>query len=459
MRVSIIIRTKNEERWIAACLHAVFTQTVKDLEVILVDNESTDKTLEKAKQFPIRTVLSCRGDYRPGKALNLGIREATGEYLACLSGHCIPVNEHWLNHLLRNFQESKIAGVYGRQEPMSFTSDADKRDLVLLFGLDRKIQIKDSFFHNANSVVRKALWQRVPFDEEVTNIEDRVWAQQVLAQGYHIVYEPEASVYHYHGVHQDGDVERCTNVVRILEHLNQGRQHKSMDLDALNTIAIVPVRGEVQRVGEKPLVTYTVEQAMASRHVKRVIVSTDNPELAAIAQEAGAETPFLRDPELSRAHVDIAHVLRYSLEQIEARGVIPDLVVSMEVTFPFRPEGLVDQMLEQMVSQGLDTVVAARRENRAIWKERDGRIIQLDEGLTPRQFKAPTFLELRGLACVTHPEFIRQGAIFGQRVGIYEVGDPHAHLEVRSPEDCQMAERLIREWPVKIRRPPERIAI
>jgi len=62
--------------------------------------------------------------------------------------------------------------------------------LPLLFGLDRKVQIKDSFFHNANSTIRMDLWRQIPFDETVTNIEDRAWAQQVLARGYRIIYEP-----------------------------------------------------------------------------------------------------------------------------------------------------------------------------------------------------------------------------------------------------------------------------
>ena len=52
-------------------------------------------------------------------------------------------------------EDSTFAGVYGRQQPMSFSSLSDKRDLMIVFGLDRKVQIKDSFFHNANSIIKK----------------------------------------------------------------------------------------------------------------------------------------------------------------------------------------------------------------------------------------------------------------------------------------------------------------
>mgnify|MGYP001165351710 FL=1 len=57
-KCSIIIRTKNEERWIINCLRGIFSQNYKDFEVIIVDNQSKDKTLEKAKQYPIKDIVN-----------------------------------------------------------------------------------------------------------------------------------------------------------------------------------------------------------------------------------------------------------------------------------------------------------------------------------------------------------------------------------------------------------------
>ena len=66
-----------------------------------------------------------------------------------LSAHCIPTNKKWLINLVNSIKEDeKYAGVYGRQQPMSFSSNSDKRDLTIVFGLDRKIQVYDNFFHN-----------------------------------------------------------------------------------------------------------------------------------------------------------------------------------------------------------------------------------------------------------------------------------------------------------------------
>ena len=197
--ISLIVRTKNEEKWIGRCLNSIYSQKVNaNIEVVLVDSGSTDHTIEVAKRFSIDKVLKIK-NFLPGKALNDGIRKSKGEYLVCLSAHCIPVENNWLQTLLDNFNDDKVAGVYGRQLPLSFTDPIDKRDLLITFGLDKRVQVKDHFFHNANSMIPKRIWKKFPFDEEATNIEDRIWGKEVVNAGYRLIYDPEAAVYHHHG--------------------------------------------------------------------------------------------------------------------------------------------------------------------------------------------------------------------------------------------------------------------
>lgn len=442
--VSIIIRTKNEERWIGEVLKMVFDQDYKDFEVIIVDNHSTDKTIEKARKFDAKILYI--DDYLPGKALNLGIRASRGNYIACLSAHCIPVDNKWLSKLLSNFAgEDNIAGVYGRQEPMSFSSDFDKRDLLIIFGLDKRVQEKDSFFHNANSMIRRDVWEKIPFDEKVSNIEDRIWAEQVLKQGYKIIYEPEASVYHYHGIHQDRDYERCTSVVRILESSFDINKNVR-DIDKLETMAIIPVKGEMLYLNDKPLIEYTITRAKESKYIKKIIVSTDNEKIAQISEKLGAEVPFLRDPIYSQDYVDLEKVLKYSLEEIEKRGYLADIVVSLEITYPFREKHLIDNLILQLVNSGLDTVIPAKEEFESCWVEEKEGFKRIDEGFIPRKFKKPIYIGVKGLGCATYPIFIREGKLFGRKVGMYKVKDPYAFIEVREKKDIEIAEVLMKEW-------------
>ncbi|MFA5088095.1 MAG: glycosyltransferase family 2 protein [Candidatus Omnitrophota bacterium] len=446
--ISIIIRTKNEERWITSCLQAVFDQDEKDFEVIIVDNQSTDRTVEKARQFKVKVVNI--EDYLPGKAINLGISAARGKFIVCLSGHCIPANPQWLTSLIKNFQDyPQAAGVYGRQEPMSFSSEFDKRDLLITFGLDKRVQKKDSFFHNANSAIRRDIWEKIPFDANISNIEDRVWAEEVLKEGYEIVYEPEARVYHYHGIHQDRDEDRCLKVTKILEDLSERKGMPAKDvykIKHLNVIALIPVKGKVPRLGGKPVLEYTVQAARDSKYIKDIIVSTDDEATAKLANTLGAKTPFLREAAYSKDHVDLEKVYQYSIGQIEKQSIYPDIVVLLEMTFPFRPKNLIDELITQLVSQGLDTVFPARKEFDSCWIKKDKKITRIDEGFIPRKFKDPVYIGCKGLGCATFPLFLREGKIFGEKVGFYDIPDSRYFLEVREEHDFIVAEKFFKAY-------------
>ena len=110
---SIIIRTKNEEQWITKCLKAVYEQSYKNIEVIIVDNCSTDSTISRCKKYPVKIVSIQK--FIPGKAINLGIKSSQGRFICCLSAHCIPTNNFWLENLLSPLKDISIAGAYGRQ--------------------------------------------------------------------------------------------------------------------------------------------------------------------------------------------------------------------------------------------------------------------------------------------------------------------------------------------------------
>src|SRR3989344_4324764 len=116
MTASVIIRTYNEEQRLLQCLQAVFSQqTTFPFEVIVVDSESTDKTLSIASRFPVKILHIPKKEFTYGKALNIGGEAAEGQYLVFLSGDAVPENERWLGNLIRNFDVPDVAGGYGKQ--------------------------------------------------------------------------------------------------------------------------------------------------------------------------------------------------------------------------------------------------------------------------------------------------------------------------------------------------------
>ena len=113
----------------------------------------------------------------------------------------------------------------------------------------------------------------------------------------------------------------------------------------LNVLAVIPARGgsksiprkNIKLLAGKPLIAWTIEAALQSQMLARVIVSTDDPEIAQIAREWGAETPFLRPPELARDDSSSISVVLHTLQWLEEQEHFsPVNVLLLQPTSPFR---------------------------------------------------------------------------------------------------------------------------
>lgn len=196
---SIVIRTFNEEKHIGNLLRAIQKQSYKNVEVIVVDSGSTDSTLEIAKEFPVQIIQIESRDFTFGYALNLGCKASTGKYIVFASAHVLPTNEEWLTNLLRPFSDEKVAMVYGRQIGNSESKFSERVDFARMFGETISTsQTSLTYANNANSAIRKDVWEKQPFDEYLFGLEDIDWARNARSKDHRIQYEPTAAVYHIH---------------------------------------------------------------------------------------------------------------------------------------------------------------------------------------------------------------------------------------------------------------------
>ncbi|MBI2359295.1 MAG: hypothetical protein HYV04_10390, partial [Deltaproteobacteria bacterium] len=314
-----------------------------------------------------------------------------------------------------------------------FTPPEDKRDLLIAFGLDRRRQRRDPFFHNANSAFRREIWEKFPFSEEVTNIEDRLWARTVQAQGYEIAYEPEASVYHYHGIHQQGNDLRARSTVTVLESIQNEHEEYSpgrVDPRRLQIDAFIPARGAVERGSRRDvLLRHTVDTARSCSLVKHVYVLTDSAETARLASECGAEVPFLREPGDSADHVTIGQVYKSFLERLQDLGHHPDIIVSLEPHYPDRDGAIVEKCLTLLTESGFDTVMPAWAEYRACYIRDGSKPRRVDDGDIPRSRKNPVLVGLRGYCCASYADVIRSGSLTGSDSGFVLISDARLIVE------------------------------
>ena len=197
--VSVIIRTYNEEKYLPDLLEAIRLQSFPNYEIIVVDSGSLDRTREIAEQGADRLVKMQSGDFTFGYALNTGIQEASGRFMVIVSAHTLPLNPEWLGKLIDPLYDDKIAMVYGKQLGSAASKFSEVQDMQRTFGPKRQVLRPPRFFaNNANSAVRKDLWQQHPFDESLLGLEDIEWARYWMERDFQVVYEPEAALYHIH---------------------------------------------------------------------------------------------------------------------------------------------------------------------------------------------------------------------------------------------------------------------
>jgi rhamnosyltransferase len=208
IETSILIPTKNGAGEIEACLQAIFSQKdVGPFEVIVIDSGSTDATLQIVKRYPVRVEQIPPEDFHHARTRNFAAALAQGEFLVFLSQDAIPAFDIWLSTLIANFKDPRVGAVYGRQLPKTESGLERRSAFAVIYGESRIVKMpmdgiglgyKYYHFSNANSAIRKSVWEATRFPEEFRVFEDVGIAKRILDAGWSVVYEPAAAVYHSH---------------------------------------------------------------------------------------------------------------------------------------------------------------------------------------------------------------------------------------------------------------------
>ncbi|MEK9195421.1 MAG: acylneuraminate cytidylyltransferase family protein, partial [Patescibacteria group bacterium] len=124
-------------------------------------------------------------------------------------------------------------------------------------------------------------------------------------------------------------------------------------------LALIPARGgskgipkkNIKLLGGKPLIVWSIEVAKQSRYIDRIIVSTDNEEIAEVARSAGAEVPFLRPAEIAQDLTPDMPVFEHALAWLrENDNFIPEFIVHLRPTGPLRTAKEIDEAIEMLAA-------------------------------------------------------------------------------------------------------------
>jgi len=195
---SIVIRAYNEETHIGRLLTGICQQSVRDVQIILVDSGSTDATVAIALRYPVEVVQIRPDDFTFGRSLNLGVAQAQSDFVVMASAHVYPVYPDWLEKLLAPFADEQVALVYGKQRGAESSKFSEHEIFQHWFPDRSEARQAHPFCNNANAVIRRALWEKNAYNETLPGLEDLAWARWAQQQGWSVAYAADAEVIHVH---------------------------------------------------------------------------------------------------------------------------------------------------------------------------------------------------------------------------------------------------------------------
>ena len=197
-KVTVIIAAHNAGRTIASCVEACLAQDYPDVEVVVVDDGSTDDTEHVLRHYPARYLY--QDNAGPASARNRGWRTATGEIVSFTDSDCVPARD-WVSSLVKEYGSDRVAGVGG-------TYDIANDNSLLAVCIHEEIiqrhlrMPRDVNYLGAFNVsYRRAVLEQVGgFDESygMASGEDNDLAYSVVKRGYGLVFTRDAKVAHYH---------------------------------------------------------------------------------------------------------------------------------------------------------------------------------------------------------------------------------------------------------------------
>lgn len=223
-----------------------------------------------------------------------------------------------------------------------------------------------------------------------------------------------------------------------------------------NIVAIILARGgskglpqkNILPVNGKPLIVYSIEAAKKSKYVNRVIVSTDDKEIAKIALSNDAEVPFLRPNNLANDTATSEVALKHAVEWLrDNENYQVDIVVYLQTTDLFRTKTMIDDCVEVLLSKPeVDSAFMGLEVHKNFWRKENGNFVRLADDIpygTPRQEREPLYREDTGLALATRSSVILSGNRVGENVFIVPYEQKVDFIDIHTEFEKWLSEILI----------------
>ena len=227
-----------------------------------------------------------------------------------------------------------------------------------------------------------------------------------------------------------------------------------------NIVGIIPARGgskrlplkNIKELAGKPLITYTIEEALKSKTLDRIIVSTDHDEIARISKEWGAEVPFKRPAHLALDTTHAPPIIRHTVKYLEeTEDYVVDIVVILPPTSPLRKSEHIEEAIKKILKTDVDSVMSVCEAVFPPWwmvKLKENGLLEpfikseIDYFCLESQ-ELPKVYQPNGAIYVTKSDVLfEQGVIIGKRNAPIFMDD-ESSLDIDTLTDFKLAELIM----------------
>lgn len=225
-----------------------------------------------------------------------------------------------------------------------------------------------------------------------------------------------------------------------------------------DVLAIIPARGGSKGLPRKnilpllgkPLIAYTIEEAKKSKYISRVIVTTDDDEIAQVSIKFHAEVPFMRPKDLASDNISTNDVIRHTLDTIMLQdGKLPQIICLLQCTSPLRTVEDIDNTIEKIIKSDFDSAVSVCEvDNNPYWMnvfngEKLSYFIEEGKNIKRRQ-DLPKVYQMNGAVYVTKTEaFLRENNIECESITGY-IMDKEKSVDIDTSIDFKIAELILK---------------
>ncbi|MEI7473209.1 MAG: acylneuraminate cytidylyltransferase family protein [bacterium] len=223
----------------------------------------------------------------------------------------------------------------------------------------------------------------------------------------------------------------------------------------MKILGIIPARGgskgiprkNIKPLAGKPLIAHTIIAAQKSKFIDKVVLSTEDSEIAQVAESFGAEI-INRPLELAQDETKTAPVLIHAVKELEIQGYSPDVIVLLQPTCPLRDEIIIDGVVKQLLNSDNDSVFTVFWHSQAMpyWQKfDDGTVKSLyDYHLRPRrqdvEQRGNIYCENGAVYAIKREAFEKHNDFIGENPAIYPV---EWQVDIDTQEDFEIAEKIL----------------